>query len=404
LLFPNFSIDLQFSVARGQLSEMDLFKVPLRLLKFAGINLTCDGNRNIQAAISRFNLISITILSALFIAVRIYFVSDRKDLLKVTPFVLFSLVFGENVFNFLTKKQTFVELCKMLLWSEENNHRALMMSKLALIRRVLMTFYGSVVTMNVFLPLILLVITGRWINSTIVIVDWLSFDEHFAVTGILYLLAQWILLVMQLVSFSYEFIFIVFTKFIIMRLQTLKDKMQMIDSASSIRKLAEEHDAIMKLFNFHRLLYRHSIFAFYMASSFFICLSAYQLSTASSMQDYSTFSVFLLSIGGKTFFLSKWCQQIRDSNSEISDCVYFSDWTRKGYVKHRKDLAFIMQRSQHKCSLKVIGYYDISFGSFLVVRKVASLSLNLKSLLTDFGGILFLLHATDITLNNWEHS
>ncbi|VEN63784.1 unnamed protein product [Callosobruchus maculatus] len=63
-------------------------------------------------------------------------------------------------------------------------------------------------------------------------------------------------------------------------------------------------------------------------------------------------------------------QKIRDESLSVADSIYFSDWYR-GTIQQRKDIAFMMFRSQKPIFFDALPFGTLNYPLFVMIIKTS---------------------------------
>lgn len=140
-----------------------------------------------------------------------------------------------------------------------------------------------------------------------------------------------------------------------------------MEKRAELRNLVARHQALIAVVgDIENLIAPVFLFSF-VQSSILICLTSFQISTATEFIIFFDYGMFFSAMLMKTSFLCFCGQKIINSSSGIADAIYEINWYEAKDVKIKQDLAFVMLRAQNFCKLTAAKFKVISLDIFTTI-------------------------------------
>ena len=132
--------------------------------------------------------------------------------------------------------------------------------------------------------------------------------------------------------------------------------------------LIKRHNKLFDLCDKLQNIYKFSFLCTFDITSLCMCLAAFRLSVSTDhVEDYSYFIPYLGVMGGQVLLLCVFCQKLTDSSLAVSKGVYDIGWTDIDDIALKKQLIFVILRSNKPKQLTAMNFFDISLEAFTSV-------------------------------------
>jgi odorant receptor len=143
------------------------------------------------------------------------------------------------------------------------------------------------------------------------------------------------------------------------------------EKSEKLKKLVQKHVEMENLVEEVESLLGNIFMIKVIQASIVFCLTGFQLSASEKIPKMMNFGLYLLAVVVGNFFLCYGSQQIIDSSQGIAEAIYEIKWYKIKDLKLRRDLLFIMTRSQKASKLTAGKFSVVCLESFKIMLNSA---------------------------------
>lgn len=372
----------------GPIKFSSFVKFPLQCFKVFGLIPFETGNRRTWKSnlLTFYHFVNIASMFISVMQMAIYIKLNINNLPLLTenapPYGFLGVSIVKSI-SISIRKEEFSDLMKTLndLFPKSRDEQKYFfaqnyLNSYKLMERIFSTIFITVSSSIIVTLIIKLIFLGVW-NDKLPHENWYPFDVYdpkfytFVFIWIIYLTFINLTSVLGTDLILYSFITMITMQFDILskRLRDLK-VVSSTDTKKKFVKLVVLHEILLRLSKKMDKIYSVSILINFSVSSILICLTDYQLSIETNIENYVKFAMLLTASLMQSLLLCYYGSKLTTASENVAEAIYDSGWQSRENNQIDIDLMMMLQRSQKPT---VITAYKFSIVSLSVYTTVSFL-------------------------------
>lgn len=394
---------------KGKIHFESFYRVAVNCLKLTGLNMMPDEpwSDNNQELIDsffyyykRFWFFNGTLLLASFTACMFVHLDDPKDFTKVLTSIFTSYfnyykgcLMWKNEKEIKDIMRALREYFPIYEKDQKENNVGKVLKVLLRMKKIYVSLYLLLVNASYIPMTLMFLLHGEKVE---IFEFWIPFALDSTAKYVIYFLwSYWISATYCMCGVGSDFMFFSTITLLCLEFESIKEEFKKkINEDEDLKILIDKYDRLIQLSNDLHAIFENYLFFYISQSSIIVGLICFQLVAT---DDFLRFIPYLFVTLNQLWLLCYFGQKLLDSSSSISMGIFESSWFNVKGLQNKKNLIFIIQRSQKPKIFNARGYATITLETFKGVRKKINRMVEKNyffiQLLIDFSISIFVLHS-----------
>lgn len=154
------------------------------------------------------------------------------------------------------------------------------------------------------------------------------------------------------------------------RFRKLREIEDEIEKIAKLKQIIERHNQLFNIVAEIQTIFAVSFFFAFILSSFIICFTAFQASTATDTISMIFNAMFCLICTNQIFMQCYFGQMLKNASENVLEGIYACGWEQAKSLEMKKDLIMLLRRVHKPAAYQILNYSPITLEQFQSVRKL----------------------------------